>query len=86
MPVACFLIASKFREWSSPRIADLARLQGRQCTPAAIRAAEELILATLNWDVDLLTAMDVLERLLSFAPRVVAELLRPTADKYAELA
>jgi len=86
VPVACFLIASKFREWSSPRIADLARLQGRQCTPAAIRAAEELILATLNWDVDVLTAMDVLERLLSFAPRVVAELLRPTADKYAELA
>ncbi|KAJ1496508.1 hypothetical protein T484DRAFT_2085002 [Baffinella frigidus] len=85
IPVAVFLIACKFREWSSPRLLDLAELNPQPCTTAHLREAENFILQQLKWDVDVLTATDVLALLLSFAPKEVATVLRGATDKYIEV-
>ena len=55
IPVACFIISCKFCETFAPRLTDTVRVIASKCTVEALRGAENRVLETLNWDVNLLT-------------------------------
>lgn len=67
IPLACFLMACKFCETEAPCLADIiAAIGGCCCSVQQLREAENNILACLHWDIDSLTALDLLHTLLRF--------------------
>ena len=70
-PLACFMLACKSVETFSPRVRDVVdlynKLQPPQVSVEMLCEAEERVLTTLGWDINLVTPIDILHKLLSFA-------------------
>ena len=86
IPVACFLIACKFVETFAPALRDCARLVKHDCTAHDIASAELTVLATLGWDVNIVTGVDILHKLLSFVPQPIVARLKDEAERHCMLA
>jgi len=86
MPLACFLMACKFCETYAPRLADLVAAVGDGCTVSRLRDAENSILASLRWDVESLTALDLLDKLLGFSTPQRAQQLTSKAEMGVKVA
>jgi len=55
IPLACFIMASKFVETDTPRLKDVVAAAGNRCAVHHLREAEIQILACLHWDIHSLT-------------------------------
>ena len=79
IPLACFVMACKFVETFAPRLADVvAVVQGTSVQD--LREGENIVLATLGWDIDIITGLDVLHKLLSFAELRRANQIKAKAE------
>ena len=86
IPVACFVIACKFVETFAPALRDCAGLIKDGCTAHDIAGAELTVLATLGWDVNIVTGVDILHKLLSFVPQRIVARLKDEAELGIKLA
>ena len=84
--MACFLIACKFVETFAPALRDCARLVKHDCTAHDIASAELTVLATLGWDVNIVTGVDILHKLLSFVLQRIVARLKDEAERHCVLA
>ena len=56
-PLACFILACKFCETFAPRLAEVAAIDGANCSVHDLHAAENFVLERLGWDIDILTGI-----------------------------
>ena len=72
-PLACFLLACKSVETFAPRVMDVVDMYNKLnmiwggCSVGMLCEAERSVLTTLGWDINLVTGIDILHKLLSFA-------------------
>ena len=85
-PLACFVIACKSVETFSPRLVDVACICDGECSAQQIRDAENQVLAELSFDINDITAVDLVHRLLGFASPDRAAQLRHKAEKLLMIA
>mmetsp|Transcript_39315 Transcript_39315/g.76962 ORF Transcript_39315/g.76962 Transcript_39315/m.76962 type:complete len:367 (+) Transcript_39315:478-1578(+) len=69
LSVACFLIMCKFRERVCPLLPDLEALWEGRCSVQAIKSAEVTILATVDWNLRCVTALEVANKIMAVAPK-----------------
>ena len=85
-PLACFVLACKFVETFAPRLVDVVHVVEERCSVEGLHEAEANVLAALGWDIDTVTGLDILHKLLSFATPRRAELLQAKAELGVQVA
>ena len=85
-PLACFVLACKFVETFAPRLVDVVHVVEERCSVEGLHEAEANVLAALGWDIDTVTGLDILHKLLSFATPRRAELLQGKAELGVQVA
>ena len=86
IPLACFVLACKFVETYALRLIDVLGIVDNSVTAHTLHAAENTVLDVLGWDIDLITGLDVLDKLLCRATPFKASMLRDKAELFIKVA
>ena len=84
--LACFVLACKFVETYALRLIDVVGIVDNSVTAHTLHAAENTVLDVLGWDIDLITGLDVLDKLLCRATPFKASMLRDKAELFIKVA
>lgn len=86
LSVSCFLIVCKFREVMCPQLGDLEALSGGRCKAEDICASEIAILTALDWDLHVVTAIDICNKIMGAAPPDTRACIEKEVHLVAEVA
>ena len=86
LSLACFMMACKFVETFAPRLTDLVGVVEHRCSVSDVKDAEMTVLGALGWDIGLVTGLDILHKLLSYAPPRRAAQIKADAELSMQVA
>ena len=86
LSLSCFLIVCKFREITCPHLSDLVALSGGRFRTEDICLSEVVILTALDWDLHVITVIDLCNKIMSGAPRETRSRLVKDVHLLAEAA
>ncbi len=83
---ACFAISCKFVEVFAPRLVDVCSVMSNRCTAEELRSAENDILDVLGFGIPMVTAIDVVHKLLEICTMRQAAQVRAKAETSVKIA
>ena len=84
--LACFIMASKLVETYAISIRQVVGMVNHRCTMQDVCDAEHAVLEALDWDIDIVTSLDILEKLLSMAHPAHASTIAASAQQNIKIA